>query len=364
MIKNNESKVEITTKNIKYYNKKNYTCNIGDIITIDIDTMPKMSHNKVIAICEKCNSEIELPFSKYNTNKDRQGYYSCSKCSGMKRKKSMLDKYGVESCGQLDYVKEHNKKWMSSDEFKNKSKKSLVEHYGVDSYSKTDEFKSDFSIKMKQIIKEQKENGTYNCPLSNEINKELKEKGMLDKYGERYPFNVPEIKEKIQNSNIEKYGHISPFGNKSISNKVKNTFLEKYGVDNPFKNEKIQEIIKRKNDEKYNSIDIKKFKEYRKITRLYTNRNKKELFNKWDGYDYYDGEYIKDFLIEDSNSKNYPTIDHKTSCLYGFKNNIHPREISEINNLCITKRSINSQKSHINESQFIEIIKQTSLERV
>ena len=105
MIKNNESRVVITTRNIKYYKDRNYICNVGEIISIDVNTMPKKSHNKVIAICEKCSSETELSFSKYNTNKDRQGYYSCSKCSGSKRKKSMLDKYGVEYFNQLDSEK-------------------------------------------------------------------------------------------------------------------------------------------------------------------------------------------------------------------------------------------------------------------
>ena len=205
MIKNNESKVEITSRNIKYYNKKNYICNIGDIISVNTDTMSKMSHNKVIAICEICETEKELPFSKYNTNKDRQGYYSCNGCSAKKRKATVKEKYGVENITQVDFIREMNRKWMSSDEFKEKSKESLIKHYGVDSYSKTEEFKSNFSIKMRENIRIKKENGTYDCPLSHDINKELKERGMLEKYGEKYPFNIPEIKEKIQNSNLEKY---------------------------------------------------------------------------------------------------------------------------------------------------------------
>lgn len=61
MIKGNESKVEITTRNIKYYNDKGYRCYIGDIITIDVSTMPKMSHNKVTAICELCFTEVFIP---------------------------------------------------------------------------------------------------------------------------------------------------------------------------------------------------------------------------------------------------------------------------------------------------------------
>jgi hypothetical protein len=40
-------------------------------------------------------------------------------------------------------------------------------------------------------------------------------------------------------------------------------------------------------------------------------------------------------------TKNYPTIDHKVSVLYGFKNGIEPEEISKLDNLCITKRILN-----------------------
>ncbi len=41
----------------------------------------------------------------------------------------------------------------------------------------------------------------------------------------------------------------------------------------------------------------------------------------------------------------YPTIDHKISVHYGFINNINPEEISSLENLCLTKRRINSKKN-------------------
>jgi peptide methionine sulfoxide reductase MsrB len=225
MIKNNESVVIITTRNKKYCEKLGYICKVGEILSIDINKMPKMSHNKVIAICEICKNESELPFSKYNNNKDRHGFYSCKKCSNIKRKRTNIEIYGVENICQLDEIRYINKKWMSSDEFKIKSEKTLIRKYGVNHYSKTDKFKTDFSNKMKEVIKEKKENGIYNCFLSLCENKELREKGMFDKYGATYSFQVPEIKKKIQESNLEKFGHISPFGNLDIQNKIKENIL-------------------------------------------------------------------------------------------------------------------------------------------
>ena len=86
------------------------------------------------------------------------------------------------------------------------------------------------------------------------------------------------------------------------------------------------------------------FEIYRNVIRKLTYKNKKELFNNWDGYDYYVGEYIKEYLSLHNTNKKYPTIDHKMSLYYGFNNNIPPYINGNIENLCITKRTINSSK--------------------
>jgi len=319
MVKNNESKVEITTRNIKYYKDRNYICVVGDIISIDVNIMPKMSHNKVIAICEKCGNEMELPFSKYNKNKNNQGYYCCYKCSGEKRKNTTMNKYGVEHFNQLDSEKEKMKIWMSSDEFKTKSKESLIKNYGVDSYSKTDEYKLNQSVLMKESIKKSKENGTYDCPLSWEGNRELRDKGMIDKYGNHYSYNIPEIIEKRKET-------------------IKKRQSRLFNIDK---------------DANFKGIEYKiiEYKLYRNKVRNKTEKLRKQLFENWDGYDYYDGEYIKNEFIH-YNNKSAPTIDHRISCFYGFLNNIPVEEIANIENLCITKRRINGEKSNLNENEF------------
>jgi hypothetical protein len=66
------------------------------------------------------------------------------------------------------------------------------------------------------------------------------------------------------------------------------------------------------------------------------------LLGYWDGFDFYDGEYIIDYLKLHPLDALYPTVDHKISILEGFKNNIPPNIISDIGNLCVTKRKINS----------------------
>ena len=86
---------------------------------------------------------------------------------------------------------------------------------------------------------------------------------------------------------------------------------------------------------------INNFEKYGKKVRKLT---KNELLEKWNGYDYYDGEYIKiNFKLKHTNNQ-YPNIDHKISIKYGFDNNLTPEFISDINNLCLTKRINNLKK--------------------
>lgn len=78
------------------------------------------------------------------------------------------------------------------------------------------------------------------------------------------------------------------------------------------------------------------------------------VIESWSGHDYYDGEYIKDNLKLDSKDRLYPSIDHKISVHHGFMNNINVDEISNIENLCVTKSYINSKKGSLSEFEFIE----------
>lgn len=171
---------------------------------------------------------------------------------------------------------------------------------------------------------------------------------------------------KTKITNNEKYGvdnvsHLQNIKNiikiKSLNNsdirkiKREKTNLIKYGCVNPFQNNKIIEnnVIKTRQtkikngriipDEHFDGFNL-----YKRLVNKSTYKNKKIVLDNWDGYDYYDGEYIKDNFSFDSRSSNYPTLDHKISIRYGYDNNIPPNEISSIDNLCITKKRINTSK--------------------
>lgn len=333
MIKDNKAKIKVNIHNKKHYEK--IGINVGDIskgenifFNIDVNLLPMKSTVKVIAICKMCKSENMIPYHAYNTNYNRNGrnYYSCSKfeCKSIEMKKTNLERYGHEHYFQTKSVREGNKKWMSSDDFKEKSKETLIEKYGVDSYSKTDEFKKGITDNKKEIV--------------NKIKSTFR-----DKYGVDW----------ISQSKIWKEKYNLKY--EIIRDKVRNTCISIYGVDSV---SKVKEIMSRimetkvKNGVVISNEQLSDWEVYKKSSQREINKIKNQLYEKWDGKDFYDGEYIKDNFRYGHTNRLYPTIDHKISVHYGFSNNIPVEEISDISNLCITKRYINCSKNKLNYYEF------------
>lgn len=334
MIKEEQVLIKINLRNISHYLNlgyiiDNFNMKDGREINVKVSDIPKKSHFKVTAICEICNGENKIPLQKYYANLERnnKGYYSCFNCKNLEKEKTCLKKYGVKSYSQteefknldksnwnceggyekakknrlekygveyyfeLDSIKEHNRKWMSSDEFKQKSKNTLIEKYGVDSYSKTDDFKKSITENKDEIVAKIK-------------------KTFLEKYGFDWSSKVPEIISKISKTKVEN------------------------GYDIP-------------------EYQLSEFDKYRKKVRNLTNKVLKQLYENWDGYDFYDGEYIKGNFSYSSTNSLYPSVDHKLSVYHGFINGIEPEKIAGIDNLCITKRYINSTKRQLTDKDFI-----------
>jgi hypothetical protein len=344
MIKEKKVLISINSRNISRYREMGYVLEKSGLsdksdLLVDISEVSENSRIKITAICDICECENIIQFSKYWVNYHRHGYnfYSCFGCKNKKKeftnihkygfksfsqteefkekfKETCLDRYGVDNPNKLVEVRgriketcltkygyvsplghpdilESNRVWMSSQEFVDKSKKTLLEKFGEDSYSKTQEFKDDLLI-----------------------NKEV------------------------------------------IVDKIRQVFISKYGVDWVSKLSFVQEKIrltKISNGFMVPDEYLSDFKIYQKLNRKYTNRVKKKLYEDWDGYDYYDGELISGNFSYSHTHRNYPTVDHKISVYYGFINGIPAEEISDISNLCITKRSINSSKRQIIESEFL-----------
>lgn len=327
MIKEDKVLVKINLRNSTHYKKYGYDISQKELL-VNIDELTKSSKSRVTAICEICSSENSVTYGKYNVNRNRnnKGYYSCFNCKNLEKEKTCLDKYGVKSYSmtsefkELDrtdwnikegYIKgrekiiekygvdsyfktkeskEYNKKWMSSDEFKEKSKIKLIEVYGVDSYSKTDKFKFDIESKKDLIL-----------------------------------------------------------------DKIRETFIRKYNIDWASKLNIVKDKIRKTKEDNGSVIPDELLCDwdiYKRKVRNITNSNKKHLYENWNGNDYYDNELIKGYLSHTSTHRFYPTIDHKISVYFGFMNNISPEEIGSLDNLCITKRYINSMKGKLIENNF------------
>lgn len=234
-----------------------------------------------------------------------------------------------------------------NDEFynnRNKYKKTCLEKYGVDNSSKNKEIQD----KWKKTNKEK-----YGCEnvFQNEKIKEKIKETNLKNHGVEFPSQSKEIRNKIINKWIKTLGVKHPSQSEIIKKQKKQTCLDNYGVEYPSQIEGMMNKIldSRKQNRRYNLTEYQK---YRVIVDKLTYKNKKELFEKWDGYDYYDKEYIKNNFNLTHNDKKYPTIDHKISVFYCFENNINVEVCANLENLCITKRSINSQKNRKIETEF------------
>jgi hypothetical protein len=263
-------------------------------------------------ICPVCGEEASF-------NKRAFGYFiHCSnKCvnKNPKTREKIIEtnmiRYGVSNNTQLDYYKNLNREiW------KNKSKEDLD-----------------------SIVQKTKNT----C---------------LEKYGEDNPAKLDDVKQKMKDSCLEKFGTEYALQNKDVIEKRKMTNLEKYGVENVFQ---IPDIIKklRQNmiDKGYrvDENDYTKFENYYKKCQSLTKINIRATNFKenWNGYDYYDNEYIKDnYVLYEQNNENYPNIDHKISIIYGFLNDINYEDICAIENLCFTKRRHNASKHTKNEDDY------------
>jgi len=269
---------------------------------------------------------------QYNISK--RGYSAAAISSMDKREKTNFKKYGAKnvlSKGTIKYDKKNStvkEKYGVDNVFQIKQVIDKInnDNYYLDKYglTKSDLFSLNSKIMWKKMSKEEREVFLDKC------NKKRNET-WYENYG-GHPLKNEEIKDKIIKKNNEKYGCDYLFqsdffkNNLQIKEKSRKSLIEK-GLVVP--------------DNLLLPFDL-----YKRECRRLTSKIKNRLFEKWDGHDYYDGEFIKTYLSLKNTDKNYPTIDHKISIYYGFINDISVDEICHIDNLCITKRSINSSKRH------------------
>jgi hypothetical protein len=103
MILDENIKVNIRAKNIKYYKDIGYDVKYGDLVEIKIDHLPKRSTLKVNVKCDVCGCEKILSLQKYNINIEKYNIYSCSNtCSYFKNRITLKELYGSDNFNRKD----------------------------------------------------------------------------------------------------------------------------------------------------------------------------------------------------------------------------------------------------------------------
>ncbi len=319
MILDDKVKLSIGSKCVKYYTSKGYNCKFKDIIEVKVEDLLIYSTVIILVKCDVdgCGNIKELSYSKYNKNINNGGYYACSrKCSHAKIIKTNIENYGTEYATQCD------------------------------------------EVKAKSIVTNLLKYGTKYTFQAETVKNKIAETNMIN-LGVKNAFESEVIKEQIKKNNLEKHGFEFYSQTEECKEKSRKTCLEKYDKEYYMQTEEYAERAKNTRIENGNQIpDSEKtnFQLYETKVLNITYKYKKELFDSWDGFDHYDNEFILyNYMLEHS-CGDYPTIDHKISIHRGFKDNISPEEIGNINNLCYTKRWRNSDKHTSIESEYIEKI--------
>lgn len=242
MIITNKTLVKINASNYSHYIKFYNDIKCNDVIEVDINNLNNFSKSIIEVKCDSCSISKEITYKNYKSYGYINGEYYCREC---KKKRNLLEKYGVENVFQLDEVKNKSKKAVKnkygvdnisqSIDIKNKIKSNNIEKYGVDHHFKKDDIlnkmllsvRNKYGVDNISQLDDVKEKKVDSCILStDEFRINLKEHN-LEKYGVENYFESDDAKEKIRNSNIEKYGVDIASKSEIVKSKIKRSVTNK-----------------------------------------------------------------------------------------------------------------------------------------
>lgn len=225
------------------------------------------------ATCPICGEKFTISWRQLKKHKDGTGKgITCGrKCAAVfmnlvygnpscrddvkeKKKRSALEKYGVENVFQAKEIKDKAKKTnlkkrgveyaMQSADVREKSKETNLEKYGVEHVSQRED------IKERKIQKSLSRYGVKNISQSEEV-KEKKKELAREKYGVDYTLQALEVRELGKKTNLEKYGVEYATQSEEVKEKAKLTNLERYGYEYAGQVPEVQEKARQTNLKKY-----------------------------------------------------------------------------------------------------------------
>ena len=255
-----------------------------------------------------------------------KGVVGCKACATIKRKNTIMKKYGVEHISQTTEFKEKFRKTMQdrygcdyamqSSELSERYRKSLQANYGVDHPSQSKEC---YSNRNKAMVKKY---GVESAMQSDDL-KERYRKSLQTNYGVDVPLKSKVIHDRFKTTMKERYGHEYTAEVNWLFKQMKHTNLERYGFEYPLQSPKISENLRTKMEQEGKWIPENLLTEtqlYYKQVIKYTNNQPLLTLENYNnrGRAGIEGAYH---------------IDHKISIKYGFVNSIPPYIIGNINNL-------------------------------
>jgi len=199
MIISKDISIKITNNTLKYYNKVGYNCNIGDIIYVNVNNLPKQSTKIIKVKCDICNNTLDIQYRSYINNIKNQNFYTCSlSCSQVKIKNTKFINHGNENFSNIEKRRNTCKIKYNDPTYKNVNKRKItnIKKYGVE------------HVIMNEIIKNKKLN-TYNNrygfdhPMKNKDILNKKRKTSMEKYDNENYTNTKKMITTITHNNIE-----------------------------------------------------------------------------------------------------------------------------------------------------------------
>ena len=109
-----------------------------------------------------------------------------------------------------------------------------------------------------------------------EVMQKRKEEIMLERYGHKYSWNIPEVQEKIKQTNLERYGVENAMFSEVVKKKVRETNMEKYGVPVSSQSPIVKEKAKQTNLERYGHLGVTHPTQLEEVKEKMANTNMKK----------------------------------------------------------------------------------------
>lgn len=206
MILTKEVEVKPSGKMIQYYKDKGYNAKYHEPLIVKIKDLQEKSNIYIDVLCDMCKEKImSVRYADYNRVVNKTGSYTCKDCSYIKMNLTSIVRYGDI------YVK--------TDEFKQKRKKTCIDKYGVESPLQNEKIKE--NVRNTHLKK-------YGYLAASQVPmfKEKIKSTTFKHYGVDCASKSKEIKEKIRKTNLSKYGYSNPMQSPIIRAKANMTLCK------------------------------------------------------------------------------------------------------------------------------------------